>query len=58
MGLIETAAQSVGPNVPIHIAFYLMWVAAIGGLAFLMVHAIYVQFVAAKRLTRPDRSWR
>src|ERR1700692_4154595 len=25
-----------------------MWVAAIGGLAFLMVHAIYVQFVAAK----------
>jgi len=26
-----------------------MWVAAIGGLAFLMVHAIYVQFVAAKQ---------
>ncbi len=48
MGVIETAVNPWGQTVPIHIAFYLMWVAAIGGLAFLMVHAIYVQFVAAK----------
>ena len=38
--------KSVGPEVPIHIAWVLMWVAAIGGLAFLIVHAIYVGFVA------------
>ena len=48
MGVIETAVNPWGQTVPIHIEFYLMWVAAIGGLAFLMVHAIYVQFVAAK----------
>ena len=36
MGLIETAANPWGQTVPIHIAFYLMWVAAIGGLAFLI----------------------
>lgn len=48
MGVIETATNPWGQSVPIHIEFYLMWVAAIGGLAFLMVHAIYVQFVAAK----------
>ncbi len=48
MGVIETATNPWGQTVPIHIEFYLMWVAAIGGLAFLMVHAIYVQFVAAK----------
>jgi len=48
VGVIETATNPWGQSVPIHIEFYLMWVAAIGGLAFLMVHAIYVQFVAAK----------
>lgn len=48
MGVIETATNPWGQSVPIHIEFYLMWAAAIGGLAFLMVHAIYVQFVAAK----------
>ena len=31
VGVIEWAQQSLGPDVPIHIAFYLMWVAAIGG---------------------------
>jgi len=48
VGVIETATNPWGQSVPIHIEFYLMWAAAIGGLAFLMVHAIYVQFVAAK----------
>lgn len=43
MGLIETAASPWGQTVPIHISFFLMWVAAIGGLGFLIVHAIYVQ---------------
>jgi len=48
VGLVQFATNPWGQNVPIHIEFVLMWAAAIGGLAFLMVHAIYVQFVAAK----------
>lgn len=48
MGIVEFATSPWGQNVPIHISFVLIWVAAIGGLAFLVVHAIYVQFIAAK----------
>jgi cytochrome b subunit of formate dehydrogenase len=48
-GVVETATNPWGQTVPIHIAFYLIWVAAIAGLAFLMVHAIYVQFIAKKQ---------
>jgi cytochrome b subunit of formate dehydrogenase len=48
VGVIQTAASPWGQTVPIHIAFYLIWVSAIAGLAFLMVHAIYVQFIARK----------
>jgi cytochrome b subunit of formate dehydrogenase len=46
MGIVEFATSPWGQSVPIHISFFLMWVAAIGGLAFLIVHAIYVQFLA------------
>lgn len=46
MGVVEFATSPWGQTVPIHISFVLMWAAAIGGLAFLIVHAIYVQFVA------------
>jgi cytochrome b subunit of formate dehydrogenase len=49
MGVVEFATNPWGQTVPIHIAFYLIWVSAIAGLAFLMVHAIYVQFIAAKQ---------
>jgi cytochrome b subunit of formate dehydrogenase len=48
VGIIQTATSPWGQTVPIHIAFYLIWVSAIAGLAFLMVHAIYVQFIARK----------
>jgi cytochrome b subunit of formate dehydrogenase len=48
MGLVEFATSPWGQTVPIHIAFFLMWVAGIGGLAFLIVHAIYVQFFVPK----------
>jgi cytochrome b subunit of formate dehydrogenase len=48
-GIVETATSPWGQTVPIHIAFYLIWVAAIGGLAFLICHAIYVQFIARKQ---------
>jgi cytochrome b subunit of formate dehydrogenase len=47
-GVVETATNPWGQTVPIHIAFYLIWVAAIGGLAFLICHAISVQFIARK----------
>ena len=47
-GVIETATNPWGQTVPIHIAFYLIWVAAIGGLAFLICHAIYVAFTSKK----------
>src|ERR1700691_3010275 len=48
-GVVETATNPWGQTVPIHIAFYLIWIAAIAGLAFLICHAIYVQFIAAKQ---------
>lgn len=54
MGLVEFATSPWGQTVPIHIAFYLIWVAAIGGLAFLIVHAIYVQFFAKKEEFAPS----
>jgi cytochrome b subunit of formate dehydrogenase len=47
-GVVQFATSPWGQTVPIHIAFYLIWVAAIGGLAFLICHAIYVQFIARK----------
>jgi cytochrome b subunit of formate dehydrogenase len=49
VGVVEFATNPWGQTVPIHIAFFLIWVSAIAGLAFLMVHAIYVQFIAAKQ---------
>jgi cytochrome b subunit of formate dehydrogenase len=48
MGVIETATNPWGQTVPIHIAFYLIWVSAIAGLAFLVCHAIWVAFIARK----------
>jgi cytochrome b subunit of formate dehydrogenase len=46
VGIVEFATSPWGQTVPIHIAFGLIWVAAIGGLAFLIVHAVYIQFAA------------
>jgi cytochrome b subunit of formate dehydrogenase len=43
---IQWAINPWGQNVPIHIAWYLIWVCAIAGLAFLIVHAIWVGFFA------------
>jgi cytochrome b subunit of formate dehydrogenase len=48
MGVIERAINPWGQNVPIHIAWFLIWVAAILGLLFLMVHAIYVRYFAKR----------
>ena len=48
MGLIERATNPWGQTVPIHIAWFLIWVAAILGLLFLMVHAVYVRYFARR----------
>ena len=44
--ITEWATSPWGQNVPIHIAWFLIWVAALAGLLFLMVHAIYVRYFA------------
>jgi cytochrome b subunit of formate dehydrogenase len=46
MGILEWATSPWGQNVPIHIAWFLIWVAAILGLLFLIVHSIYVRYFA------------
>jgi cytochrome b subunit of formate dehydrogenase len=49
MGLIQWATSPLGQNVPIHIAWFLIWVALIAGLAFLVVHAIYMRYFAKEK---------
>ncbi|HWE50427.1 MAG TPA: cytochrome b/b6 domain-containing protein [Bryobacteraceae bacterium] len=44
--ITEWATSPWGKTVPIHIAWFLIWVAALAGLLFLIVHAIYVRFFA------------
>ena len=46
MGVIEWARSPWGQDVPIHIGWFLIWVAGIGGFAFLVVHAIWVRYFA------------
>ena len=46
MGIVEWATSPWGQHVPIHIAWFLIWAAAIAGLFFLVVHAIYVRYFA------------
>jgi formate dehydrogenase subunit gamma len=46
MGILEWATSPWGQHVPIHIAWFLIWVAAITGLVFFVVHAIYVKYFA------------
>ena len=49
MDFLEWARSPWGQNVPIHIAWFLIWVAAIAGLLFFIVHAIYVRYFAKPR---------
>lgn len=46
MGIVQWATSPFGQNVPIHIAWILIWVMAIAGLAFLVVHAIWARYFA------------
>jgi hypothetical protein len=49
MGLLEWATSPWGQTVPIHIAWFLIWVSVIAGLLFLIVHAIYVECISPSR---------
>jgi cytochrome b subunit of formate dehydrogenase len=50
MGILEPITQWAtspwGQKIPIHIAWFLIWVTASAALAFLVVHAIYVRYFA------------
>jgi cytochrome b subunit of formate dehydrogenase len=46
MGIVEWATSPWGQDVPVHISFFLLWVSAIAGLAFLIVHAIWARYIA------------
>jgi cytochrome b subunit of formate dehydrogenase len=46
VGLVEWAKSPWGEDIPIHISFFLIWVAAIAGLLFLVGHAIWVRYFA------------
>ena len=55
MGIIEWATSPWGQSVPIHIAWFLIWVAVIAGLLFIIVHAIYVGiFAEHKKFAKND----
>ena len=47
--LFQWATDPWEQNVPIHIAWFLIWVSAIAGLLFLIVHATYVRYFAKPR---------
>ena len=46
MGIVQWARNPWGQDVPIHISFVLLWVSAIAGLLFLIVHAIWARYFA------------
>src|SRR6202051_4341016 len=46
MGFLEWATSPWGQLVPIHIAWFLIWVAVIAGFLFFIVHAAYLRFFA------------
>lgn len=49
MGFLEWATSPWGQRVPIHIAWFLIWVAVNAGLLFFIVHATYLRYFAKAR---------
>ena len=47
--LLQWATDPWGQNVPIHIAWFLIWVSVIAGFLFFIVHATYVRYFAKPR---------
>ena len=56
MGILEWATSPSGQRVPIHIAWFLIYVALMVGLVFLVVHAIYVRYFADRKEFTADSS--
>jgi cytochrome b subunit of formate dehydrogenase len=54
MDPLQWAIDPWGKIVPIHIAWFLIWVAVIAGLLFVIVHAIFVRYFAKPRQFEPD----
>lgn len=54
MHIIQWATSPWGQTVPIHIAWVLIWVAAIAGLLFLVVHAIWIRYFAKPEEFAPE----
>jgi cytochrome b subunit of formate dehydrogenase len=54
MDPLQWAIDPWGKIVPIHIAWFLIWVAAIAGLLFVTVHAIFMRYFAKPRQFEPD----
>jgi len=48
VGIVEFAKSPWGEDVPIHIAFFLIWVAGIAGFLFFIGHAIWFRYFAGK----------
>ena len=53
MDPLQWAIDPWGKVVPVHVAWFLIWVAAIAGLLFVIVHAIYVRYFAKPRQFGP-----
>jgi cytochrome b subunit of formate dehydrogenase len=49
MDFLEWATSPWGQTVPIHIAWFLIWVSAIAGLLFLIVHATWLRYFAKEK---------
>ncbi|MGA9861519.1 MAG: cytochrome b/b6 domain-containing protein, partial [Terriglobales bacterium] len=49
MDFLEWATNPWGQVVPIHIAWFLIWVAVIAGLLFLIVHATWLKYFAREK---------
>jgi cytochrome b subunit of formate dehydrogenase len=56
MGILEWATNPWGQTVPIHIAWFLIWVSVIAGSLFLIGHATWLRFFAKSRQFASDTS--
>jgi len=54
MDPLQWAIDPWGKIVPIHIAWFLIWVAVIAGLLFIIVHAIYLRYFAKPKQFAPN----
>ena len=52
--IFQWATDPWGKTVPTHIAWFLIWVSAIAGFLFLIVHATYIRYFAKPRQFAPE----